>query len=69
MKPLEVEYDQDTDMLVVDGVKYSGDFFRTLERMDLMVPFFISERKDSANVILIYRTPLMPAKSSVGMCA
>lgn len=49
---LNVEYLQDVDQLVVEGVRFSGDFFRDLAKsLPVGIMFFLEKREDGVIVI------------------
>ena len=45
--PLQLDYDRERDIVVIEGVRYAGDFFRQLaDGLPVGMPFVIVSRKD-----------------------
>ncbi len=52
-KPLDFKYDSILDVLTVEGMKYSGDFFRAMATYGPSIkPFRIVERTGDGVVVL-----------------
>jgi len=52
MKPLNLKYDEDRDIIEIEGVRYSGDMFRYLGFGPLNQPLKIEQRSDGVLVLV-----------------
>ena len=59
MPNLQFEYDETKDLLIIEGMKYSGDLFRALSESGLAVGEYlrIIERKDGVVTFETIREP------------
>lgn len=48
IKELNIEYKQKQDEVIIEGVRYSGEFFRSLSKDGISIgePFVILKRRD-----------------------
>ena len=63
-KPLQFEYDEQRDIITIEGVKYAGDVFRTLGLGEIGTYYKLEERRGDG-LIVIHRFDVEGLKSEL----
>lgn len=64
-KPIELSHDPATDVVTIDGYKFSGDLLRQMTASPLGVRFRIIERKDGCITVGTERDPVEATASDM----
>ena len=64
-KPLEISYDAASDLLIIDGIRYSGELFRGFAHLELGTWFRIIDRDDG---VITLNQPSRPCMYPICRC-